>query len=251
MPRFRKTIKRKIKKYPKMNGGSLATNYGVVILPKGTRLYHVSSTNLCDLPQKPMLFMTYHPSEWYSEDTHVSVIEVQKDVKLLFMISQINNLRIFSSLNQLLEYTNTNLAKMNPEKIKEWIPFLQKEGFDGWLSSIENKTAIEIAIRIDPTILKIVECSPIEFNWKNTNYINTELVPKNWGTKYPLFSGPFALILNKKFKSQIEKYQKQIANEDPRGTAFSIFLENAVITYIDVPIQTISWLKKNLPSQLL
>ncbi len=225
-----------------MNGGSLATTYGVVYLPKGTWLYHVSQKSICDLPQKSMLFMTYHPSEWYSEDSYVSIIELQKDVRLLFMVNLIRNLRIYSALNELLGYTNTTLAKMNYEKIKKWIPYLQNEGLDGWMTSIENKTAIEIAIRMDPTILKIVDCSPIQYNWKNANYVNTELVPKNWGSVYPLFSGPFKLILNKRFKPQIDNYQTQIHEEDPRGTAFSVFLENAELIYIDEPVQTIRWM---------
>jgi len=238
------TRKNKTKrKIHEMIGGALKTSYGTVILPKGTRLYHASVNKLCSLPQKPVLFMTLHPSEWYSEDSHISVVELQRDVSLLFMVKQIHRMRIYSSLNNYLN-KNNNLAKMNYEKIKCWIPFLEKENLDGWFSSIENKTAIEFAIINDPSTLKIIDCMPINFNWTNTNYNdNLQLIPKNWGTKYKISSAslPIKLILNSRFKQQIEDYQKQVLEEDPYGTAFSVLLKNADISYFDAPIEKISW----------
>jgi hypothetical protein len=227
-----------------MRGGSLKTSYGVVILPKGTRLYHLSTNKLCSLPQKPVLFMTLHPSEWYIEDSHISVVELQREVSLLFMVKYINRLRIYSSLNNYLGNQNTNLAKMNYENIKCWLPFLKKENLDGWFSSIENKTAIEFAILNDPSVLKIIECLPIKFNWNNTSYnSNMELVPKKWGSKYPISSltDPIKMIINSRFKEQIENYQIQIKEQDPDGTAFAVLLKNAEITYIDAHLDTIKW----------
>jgi hypothetical protein len=49
------------------------------------------------------------------------------------------------------------------------------------------------------------------------------------------------LILNSRFKQQIEDYQKQVLEEDPYGTAFSVLLKNADISYFDAPIEKISW----------
>ena len=227
-----------------MNGcGSLRTSYGTVILPKGTRLYHASTGKLCNLPIKPVLFMTLHPSEWYMEGAYISVIELQREIPLLFMIRNIRFMRIFSSLNNYLG-NNKNLQKMNYEKIKDWLPFLQKEELYGWLSSIENKTAIEFAILNTTSILKIVECLPIEYNWINTNITsNMEIIPKKWGAKYKIstYKKPITLILNSRFKQQIENYIKQISEEDPDGTAFSLLLKNANITYIDAPLDYICW----------
>jgi hypothetical protein len=187
--------------------------------------------------------MTLHPSEWYSEDYYITVVELQRDVSLLFMVNAIHKMRVFSSLNSYLQ-NETNLAKMVSNRIQCWLPFLRNEQLDGWFSSIENKTAIEFAIMNDPAILKIVECLPISFNWTNTNYNkNMELVPKKWGSKYPLSSHtlPVKFILNSRFKPQIERYQTQIAEEDPDGTAFSILLKNAEIDYFDAPLDTIKW----------
>ncbi len=228
----------------RMRGGNIKTSYGIVKLPKGTRLYHASTNKLCTLPPKPVIFMTLHPSEWYAEDSHISVIELQRDVSLLFMVKQIHRMRVYSSLNNYLGNQNTNLAKMSYERIKCWIPYLEKEALDGWFSSIENKTAIEFAILNDPSILKLVECAPIAFNWTNANYNNDmKLVPKKWGNIYTISSltKPIQMILNSRFKPQIEAYLAQVAEEDPDGTAFSILLKNANITYIDAPLEEIKW----------
>lgn len=223
---------------------SLRLSYGVVILPKGTHLYHISGEKLCTLPNKPVLFTTLHPSEWYMEDTYISVIELQRDVSLLFMIKAIHRLRIISALNDYLGIPNSNLQKQNYNKIKEWLPFFHKENLDGWFSSIENKSAVEFAIMNDINILKIVNCIPIRFNWNNSSYNKDMIIiPKQWGTEYPISSIkiPVTFILNRRYKPMIETYRKQIEDEDPRGTAFSILLENAKVIYFDSPLETIRW----------
>lgn len=226
----------------RQHGGKLKSSYGVVVLPKGTRLYHASINKLCALPQKPVLFMTLHPSEWYTDDSHISVIELQREVTLLFMVKMIHRMKVISSLNSYLENGASNLAKMDYEKIKCWLPFLKKEKLDGWFSSIENKTAVEFAVLNDPSILKIIECLPITFNWSNTTYNNTnELVPKNWGTTYKVTTAPIRFVLNSRYKPQIEEYEKQVEKEDPMGTAFSVLLKTARIEYFDAPLETIKW----------
>ncbi len=225
-------------------GGSLQSSYGVLTLQKGTRLYHASTNSLCALPNKPVLFLTLHPSEWYMEDSHISVIELQRDVNLLFMVKLIHNMRVYSALNDFLGQKNSNLAKMDYETIKKWLPNLRKESLDGWFSSIENKTAVEFAILNNPSILKLVNCVPIQFNWNNSTYTNTmNFVPKNWGTKYPIStqSLPISLRLNGRYKSQIEQYIDRVMEEDPSSTAFSVLLQNAKISYFDAPQEMFSW----------
>lgn len=238
--RRRKTLKTR---RPTQNRSTLTSSYGVIMLPKGFKLYHASTASLCALPKKPVIFTTLHPSEWYIEDSHISVIELQRDVKILFMIQTINQMRVFSSLNSFLGIPNSNLAKMNYETIKSWIPFLAHESLDGWLSSIENKTAVEIALRNDPSMIRIVDCLPIQYNWSNSSYNNNSIVPKNWGTTYPLYSltMPVKMSLHVRFKPQIEAYLKQIQENDPHGTSFSILLDNADIMYHDGPVENIRW----------
>jgi len=230
------------KRRPKL----LRSSYGVVILPKGTKLYHISFDKLCTLSDKsdrPLLFTTLHPSEWYMEDTHVSVIELQRDVTLLFMVKMIHKLRVISALNDYLGVPCSNLLKQNCNKIKKWMPFLQKENLDGWFSSIENRSAVEFAIINNPYVLKIIDCIPIRFNWNNSSLRSDfTVVPKQWGTTYPISSLkiPLKFILNSRFKPMIDTYKKEIM-EDPGSTAFSIILENADISYFDAPVNSILW----------
>lgn len=240
--RTRRKTQRKMKTYHTEK--SLQTSYGVVILPKGFRLYHASTSSLCALPNKPVIFTTLHPSEWYIEDSYITVIELQREVSLLFMIQTIQQMRVFSSLNTLLGIPNSNLVKMNYESIKSWIPFLAHESLDGWVSSIENKTAVEIALRNDPDMIKMIDCEPIRFNWTNSIYDNNyKFVPKKWGTTYSLYSRtmPVRMLLNSRFKPLIETYLSLVGNLDYQGTTFSILLENADISYIDAPVENIRW----------
>ena len=227
----------------------MLTSYGSITLPKGMKLYHASASKICSLPNKPVLFLTLHPSEWYMEDAHIAVIELQRDVTLLFMIKDIKEMRIISSLNDFLGKPNSNLAKMNYDNVKQWIPYLQNEGLDGWMSSIENKTAIEFAIINDMSIINIVDCLPIQYNWSNStvNYNDDNtytLKPKNWGTVYPLytFMYPVKIHIHERFRDKIEAYKKKVSEDDPFGTAFSVLLENASISYFDGVIdKSIRW----------
>lgn len=230
-----------------MTAGGLRSSYGTITLPKGLRLYHASTSNLCKLPTntaKPVLFMTLHPSEWYMEDAHISVVELQRDVTLLFMIRHIRQLRIISSLNDFLGKPNSNLAKMNYDNIKKWIPMLQEESLDGWFSSIENKMTIEFAVMNNDLNLKLIECLPIRYNWANASYNNDmSIVPKNWGTVYSIHTRilPIQMHLHERFRDQIEAYKQKIQDEDPDGTAFSLLLDNATVTYFSGPIDRIHW----------
>ena len=228
--------------------GVLRSSYGTVKVPKGTFLYHASTSKLCAFPDKPMIFTTIHPSEWYTiESLYITVIEIQRDIELLFMISLIFNTKVYSSLSNYIDSNNTNLAKIDFERIHTWIPHLHHENLDGWFSSIENKYAIELAIINDPSILKIVECNPIQHNWKNSKYMNNdptkELIPKYWGTVYPLTiqHSPLRMLLNSRYRTQIEDYKKYITKEDPGSTALSLVLENAEIDYFDAPLEQIKW----------
>jgi hypothetical protein len=241
---------RKLKQQQKKNTiptNPLLSSYGVVILPKGTRVYHISYTPLCTVsPRKPFLFTTLHPSEWLMvPNTYIATIELQRDIKLFFMISVIKRLRLFSALPNLLSTSINNAAiKQNTSKLREWLPYLQKEGFDGWFTSIESKTTIEFAIQSDSSILKIIDCSPNQLDWKNSRYTqNNTFIPKHWGSAYSIstLENPVRFILNSRFKPMIDDYQKQVAEEDPRGTAFSLLLENANSMYIDSPVEQVKW----------
>ncbi len=242
--RYTRKLRNMLKRTRKhMSSGNLRQSYGTVTLPKGFRLYHACINKIYSLPNKPVLFMTLHPSEWYMEDAHIVEIELQREVTLLFMIRNIKHMRIISSLNELLGSPNSNLAKMSYERIKTWLPYFHSESLDGWMSSIENKTTVEFAIVNDPSILKIISCSPIKFNWSNSTYTNNlEIIPKNWGTHYPIYSHTYKIKLNlhARFRSMIESYVGQVNEEDPHGTALSVLLDNASISYFDGPVNLVT-----------
>ena len=70
--------------------GRLFKNYGSMILKKGSILYHVSDDKEFDTKnsrQKPFLFCTFHPSEWFGYK-YVHFIKLQKDVRLFFMVKK-------------------------------------------------------------------------------------------------------------------------------------------------------------------
>jgi hypothetical protein len=93
----------------------MLTSYGVVIIPKGFKVYHASVSQLCMLPNKPVISTSLHPSEQYFEDAYISVIELQRDIRLLFMIHTIRDMRIFSPIHD----------------ITSCIPYLRHESIDG------------------------------------------------------------------------------------------------------------------------
>ncbi len=89
MTKTRKKFKHKIKRLTRKNVYSTRNSYGEMILKKGTRLYHTSKKIFEYNPEKPMLFLTFHPSEW--ENEYITIIELKKDISLLFMVSIIEN----------------------------------------------------------------------------------------------------------------------------------------------------------------
>ena len=116
----------------------LRKTYGSVIIKKDTILYHTTDEEFSYRPNKPMLFTTIHPSEWEGINDYVVKIQLKRDVELLFMISGFKKIFIFSLLN--------NLSKQSDKKLKCFVEKLKEQNLDGWFSSIENKSQIEITI---------------------------------------------------------------------------------------------------------
>jgi len=64
----------------------LKSTYGEIIIQKGSVLYHTSDDLFkyhYDL-DKPMLFCTFHPSEFTSDNKYVHFIKIKKNTKLTF-----------------------------------------------------------------------------------------------------------------------------------------------------------------------
>lgn len=109
--------------------------YGEVIIPKDSILYHTTVIDYDENKDTPFLFCTFHPSEWWNLNEFVLKVRLKRDVRLLFMIKDFRKAHIISFDDLRSKYT-----------LQETI---FDENFDGWFSSIENRTTIEVTGHIE------------------------------------------------------------------------------------------------------
>jgi hypothetical protein len=145
----------------------------------------------------------------------MSLVKIKKDISLLFMIDCIGRTHIFSSL----------------EKVKD----LKKEKFDGWFSSIENKSAVEVALINNKDIYEIIETKEIKKNWNNGHYTgnNNIIILKNWGKfKICTLENPVILNINKIYEEMFRTYKiYELKSKFIGEQTFQIILNNAHINY--------------------
>ena len=103
--------------------------YGEMIIQKESILYHTSDDLFVyqNFHDKPFLFCTFHPSEYTGNNKYVHFIKIKKELSLLFMIDSIKNIKIYSSLNQITNVPNKNLAKKHDYVLKNVTNDLKKE----------------------------------------------------------------------------------------------------------------------------
>jgi hypothetical protein len=208
--------------------------YGKVILQKDSILYHTSEEIFKDKPDKPMLFCTFHPSEFDGIHDYITYIKLKKNITLLFMIENFRKTYIFSSLNIFSNHPNLNLAKKNNNNLKFYVKELKKEKFDGWFTSIENKNSIEVALINDNSLFEPIKIEELTRNWRNGNNLNNIITTKNWGTKYHICSieHPIIFKINKKFRQFIEDYINYgLKSKFPYEHVLQVILQNAKIYY--------------------
>lgn len=220
--------------------------YGEMIVRKGTVLYHSSQTPFQPNPKKPMLFTTLHPSDWATyADEYVTRITPQRDINLFFMIGGICGARILPLLDTLINQPGNNLAKQRDSNLACYTKILKADNFDGWFSSIEGKTGIEIALLNDSSLFSVApsERVPIH-NLNNGDYnANHGYVPRTWGKVFPLttLDLPVTLHINSWYKPHIEQYMAYIERTNPKEYTFYVLLNNAHIEYTDSPTAFITW----------
>jgi len=208
--------------------------YGKVILQKDSILYHTSEEIFNNKLEKPMLFCTFHPSEYDGINDYVTYIKLKKNITLLFMIENFRKTFIFSSLNKFSNHPNLNLAKKNDNNLKSYVKELKKENFDGWFTSIENKSSIEVAIINDNSLFEPIKTEEFTRNWRNGNNLNNFITTKNWGKKYSICSieYPLTFKINNKFQQLIEDYINYgLKSKFPYEHVFQVILQNAKIYY--------------------
>jgi hypothetical protein len=219
----------------------LREEYGEMIIKEDSILYHTSDElfEYRNNSAKPMLFCTFHPSDYSGDDnTYVHIIRIKKDISLLFMIDCIGKTHIFSSLNKLINHPKKNLAKTENKVLTEITKDLKNENYDGWFSSIENKSHVEVALINNKNIYEIIETKKLKRNWSNgyynNNNNNNSIIKKNWGKIYKIscIETPVILNINKKYKKMINEYKEyEIKSKFPLEYIFQIILDNAIIYY--------------------
>jgi hypothetical protein len=208
--------------------------YGEVILQKDSILYHTSEEIFNNNPEKPMLFCTFHPSEYCGINDYVTYIKLKKNITLLFMIENFRKTFIFSSLNIFSNHPNLNLSKKNDNNLKSYVKELKKENFNGWFTSIENKSSIEVALINDNSLFEVIKTEEFSRNFRNGNNLNNIITKKNWGKKYPICSieYPLTFNINNKFKKLLEDYINYgLKSKFPYEHVFQVILENTKIYY--------------------
>ena len=110
----------------------LRSNYGEMIIKKDSVLYHTSDEEFIPnvINEKSMLFCTFHPSEYTGDNKYVHYVKIKKDISLLFMIEYIGNIKIYSSLSNIINHPNKNLAKKYNDILQIIADILKKENFN-------------------------------------------------------------------------------------------------------------------------
>jgi hypothetical protein len=215
--------------------------YGEVILKKGCILYHSSDKRFKYNDKKPMLFCTFHPNEFISNESYVSKIKLKKNVSLFFMIENIFGTDIISALSEFLQ-NNNNLAKTNNSKLLNFSEKLKNENFDGWFCSIENKSGVEVALINDQNIFEKIDKS-LKYSINNINNLNlNKLILLE--SKYPIctwFNYPI-LNINKRYKNIFIKFKKECKKRKlENSNVFYIILITSVINYHKANKIKINW----------
>ena len=211
-------------------------NYGYMVLPKDTILYHMNDKKKFtyqNIEDKSFLFCTFHPSE-YIGSKYIHYIKLKKKIKLLFMIDDIGRNRIYSSLPNIINHPRLNLSKLNNNVLKEMKNILENQHLKGWFTSIENKTAVEVAILNKTNIFEYIGSHRFETEWKNGNYNGNIIIQKNWGNYYPIsfIKNPIKLYVNKRFKKIFQNYKKyEKKSKFIHEYIFQIMLDYAIIKY--------------------
>jgi hypothetical protein len=229
----------------KKRAPTLRKTYGELWLPAGTLLYHSSQDPFVTNPQKPMLFTTFHPSEWYTAvNEYITPIKLNRPVSLLFMVGGFSRTRIQPLLNTLIGYPNTNLAKQVDRNLECYVRHLRADRFDGWFSTIEGRAFVEVALINDPAIFAAAPSHKTAT--ENSNANNGGFRPQRFGTRYqfsPAQPTQPRLTVHVRYRPEIEQYMADCAREAPNAFACEALFAASQIRYRDGPLpqEPIRW----------
>ena len=144
------------------------------------------------------------------------------------------NIRVHSSFYNFFKNDKKNLLKINNNKINKFVNKLNNAKFDGWFSSIEDKIGVEVALLNNKDLFEIETVNNFNSNWNYKIENNNEYI--NFGKKYKIYSlqYPLILIINIKFKINIDKFIKRISSTKfIPSSIIEIILKNANIIYFN------------------
>ena len=225
------------------NSDIIIKDYGIMILKKDSILYHTSNINLVGVNNinKYFLFCSFHPFDYEGNSNYINRIRLKKDIKLFFMVSHLkinkSNKRIHSSFSNFFDKEKKNLStSINKNKIIKFKNKLKNIKLDGWFSSIEDKIGIEIALLNNKELYECINANNFNPNWNFVYGENNNNSYIDLGTKYKIctIEKPAILIINEKFRQNIEKVKKRFLEKNfLLTTVIEVVLQNAIILYFD------------------
>jgi hypothetical protein len=109
--------------------------------------------------------------------------------------------------------------------------YLLKEDYDGWFSSVENRTAIEVALLNKQNTYEIISKETLLNNF--SNLLNRNY--KKCGVLYKISSIDYPLIfnINERYRKKIKEYLDYCSKFGfINDFVFQVILENVIINYL-------------------
>jgi hypothetical protein len=236
------------RRHPTRPVHTLRSVYGELILGAGTTLYHASDVPFSPRTDKPMLFTTFHPSEYeVNRGEYITRITLKRDISLLYMIEDFVQSKVLPVLDKLSGKPGKNLSKQITANLTCYVAHLRRHGFDGWLSTINGKTAVEVALLNQEDIFHAATPSEQvrKINWKNVNIDDATgaYIPKDWGTVYPITTVNPVFRLNSRLKPHIDAYIEYCMSHAPNENTLQLLFTqpDTVIEYHDAPFAYMTW----------
>jgi hypothetical protein len=194
------------------------------------------------------LFCSFHPYDYEGINSkYINIIRLKRDIKIFFMVSELkinkSNKKKYSAFSNFFNQDKKNLSVINKNKITDFANKLNHTKLDGWFSSIEDKSGIEVALLNNKNLYECIGANNFNSNWNFIYENNNNKSYINIGKKYKIctIEKPAILIINEKFRNNIEKYKKSISSENFIPTTIvEIVLNNAIILYFDKNNQTLN-----------
>lgn len=221
--------------------------YGELRLGAGTILYHTSAQPFRTLPEKPLLFTTLSPGDYEPYDAkYITRIELLRPVSLFYMIGQFQGVRVLPRLDILIGKPGENLNKRYDHDNRCYKSYLVRDGFDGWITSVEGKHAVEVALINDPSMWRPAGSSEIIDEEIELNMNRNMDAPNSRWAAYPMVVVEPKFRINRHWQPEIEAYmtvceQRRYRGLCTLGRLFRQAVAAGALEYGDEPVGYVTW----------